>query len=295
MSSEATTEISLLVETRQMLCDCSDLTYQHFPLQQVDLVYFSYLVSSEALRNDVLIPLNQHSDNMVMILSKSTFKQKLQASELVQGILNGCIAIFYNHRAYLYEAYAPETRTIQSSETESVINGPMDSFTELLSTNLSLIRRRIKDPALKVLSFTIGSKTGTTLNLLYLEDLADSLHVQQLSEMIVKLDIPVINETNILVQYLSPNKFSIAPQILTSVRPDHMINKLTSGKIVGLLDGSQVAFSTPTSFIEFSCLLTIIINLGPSPPLFVFYELLPYSLRSASPHSMYHLSLITMK
>lgn len=75
MSSEATTEISLLVETRQMLCDCSDLTYQHFPLQQVDLVYFSYLVSSEALRNDVLIPLNQHGENMIVILSKSSFKQ----------------------------------------------------------------------------------------------------------------------------------------------------------------------------------------------------------------------------
>ncbi|MBP1962203.1 spore germination protein [Paenibacillus aceris] len=251
MIGESTTEISLLEQTRQMLCDCSDLTFQHLPLQQVDLVYFSYLVSSEALRNDILDPLNKPDVNMVSILCKSSFKQKLQASELVYGILNGCIAIFYNHRAYLYEAYAPESRTIQSSETESVINGPMDSFTESLSTNLSLIRRRIKDPALKALTFTIGSKTGTTLNLLYLEDLADSLHVQQLSEMIEKLNVPVIIETNILVQHLSPSKFSFAPQILTSVRPDHIINKLTSGKIVGLLDGSQVAFSTPTSFIEF--------------------------------------------
>ncbi|BFT71212.1 spore germination protein [Paenibacillus sp. P36] len=251
MSSEEITEISLLEQTLQTLCDCSDLTNQHFPLHQVDLVYFSYLVRSEALRNDVLNLLNQPEVTMAAILSNSSFKQKLQVNEIVHDILNGCIAIFYNHSAYLYEAYAPESRTIQSSETESVISGPMDSFTESLRTNLSLIRRRIKDPSLKVLAFTIGSKTGTSLNLLYLDGLADSSHVQQLSEMIEKLDIPIINETNILVQYLSPSKYSLAPQILTSVRPDLIANKLISGKIVGLLEGSQAAFSTPTSFVEF--------------------------------------------
>lgn len=251
MNGDLKSENSLLEQTLQLLCDCSDLSHLHLPLQQIDIIYFGHLVSSEALRKDVIEPFSDKDADMVAILSQSSYKHKPQASELVTGILAGNIAIYYKNRAYLYNAYAPESRSIQNSETESVINGPMDSFTESLSTNLSLIRRRIKDSGLKVITFTIGNKTGTTMNLLYLEELADPLHVQQLSQMIEKLDIQTIYDTNTLVQYLSPDKFAIFPQFLTSVRPDHMADKLTSGKIVGLLDGSQVAFSAPTSFVEF--------------------------------------------
>lgn len=251
MSDDRVTDSPLLYQTRQILWNCADLSQVHFPLQQADIMYFGHLVSDEALRKDVLEPFSDPNVNIVGLLSKSTYHHKLDASEIVNGILAGSIAIFYKNRAYLYEAYAPEFRPIQSSETESIISGPMDAFTESISINLSLIRRRIKDPGLKVLTFTIGQKTSTTMNLLYLEDLADPAHVQGLTEMIEKLDVRAIYDTSTLVQYLGFNKLSLFPQFLTSVRPDLMADKLTSGKIVGMLDGSQVAFSAPTAFIEF--------------------------------------------
>ncbi|MDQ0874847.1 spore germination protein [Paenibacillus sp. V4I3] len=251
MNGDLKSENSLLEQTLQLLCDCSDLSHLHLPIQQIDIIYFSHLVSSEALRKDAVEPFSDKDADMVAILSQSSYKHKPQASELVTGILAGNIAIYFKNRGYLHEAYAPESRSIQNSETESVINGPMDSFTESLSTNLSLIRRRIKDSGLKAITFTIGTRTGTTMVLLYLEELAEPTHVQQLSEMIDKLNIQAIYDTNTLVQYLSPDKLSIFPQFLTSARPDHIADKLTSGKVIGLLDGSPIAFSAPTSFIEF--------------------------------------------
>lgn len=251
MNGDLKSETSLLEQTLQLLCDCSDLSHLHLPLQQIDIIFFGHLVSSEALRKDALEPFNDKNADMVAILSQSSYIHKPQASELVTGILAGNIAIYYKNKGYLHEAYAPESRSIQNSETESVINGPMDSFTESLSTNLSLIRRRVKDSGLKAITFTIGTRTATTMVLLYLEELADPTQVQQLSEMLEKLDIQTIYDTNTLVQHLSPNRLSVFPQFLTSVRPDHIADKLTSGKIVGLLDGSPIAFSAPTSFIEF--------------------------------------------
>ena len=251
MSVDLKSETSLLEQTLQLLCDCSDLSHLHLPLQQIDIIYFGHLVSTEALRKDALEPFNHKDADMVAILSQSSYITKLQASELVTGILAGNIAIYYKNRGYLHEAYAPESRSIQKSETESVISGPLDSFTESLNTNLSLLRRRIKDPGLKAITFTIGTRTGTTMVLLYLEELAEPAHVQQLSEMIENLDIQTIFDTNTLTQHLTPNKLTIFPQFLTSVRPDLIADKLTSGKIVGLLDGSPFAFSAPTSFVEF--------------------------------------------
>jgi spore germination protein len=251
MNGDLKSEANLLEQTLQLLSDCSDLSHLHLPLPQIDIIYFGHLVSTDALRKDTLEPFNDKNADMVAILSQSSYKHKSQASELVTGILAGNIAIYFKNRAYLYDAFAPESRSIQNSETEGVINGPMDSFTESLSTNLSLIRRRIKDSGLKAITFTIGTRTATTMVLLYLEELADPLQVQQLSEMIDKLNIQAIYDTNTLVQYLSPDKLSIFPQFLTSARPDHIADKLTSGKVIGLLDGSPIAFSAPTSFIEF--------------------------------------------
>ncbi|MGO4273610.1 spore germination protein, partial [Paenibacillus sp. TAF58] len=233
MNGDLTIETSLLEQTLQLLCDCSDLSHLHLPLLQIDIIYFGHLVSTEALRKDALEPFNHKDADMVAILSQSSYIPKLQASELVTGILAGSIAIYYRNRAYLYKAYAPESRSIQNSETESAINGPMDSFTESLNTNLSLIRRRIKNSGLKAITFTIGTRTETTMILLYLDELADPLHVQQLSEMVEKLEIQTIYDTNTLVQYLSTDKLSIFPQFLTSVRPDLISDKLTSGKVIG--------------------------------------------------------------
>lgn len=251
MNGDLKSETSLPEQTLQLLCDCSDLSHLHLPLQQIDIIFFGHLVSSEALRKDALEPFNDKNADMVAILSQSSYIHKPQASELVTGILAGNIAIYYKNRGYLHEAYAPESRSIQNSETESVINGPMDSFTESLSTNLSLIGSRVKDSGLKAITFTIGTRTATTMVLLYLEELAEPTQVQQLNEMLEKLDIQTIYDTNTLVQHLSPNRLSVFPQFLTSARPDHIADKLTSGKIVGLLDGSPIAFSAPTSFIEF--------------------------------------------
>ncbi|OCT12336.1 hypothetical protein A8709_31390 [Paenibacillus pectinilyticus] len=246
-----TTNQGILVSTLEMLKGCADLTHQHFPLQQFDLVYFDYFVGTDILDREIIAPLTAKEPNHVALLSRSFFKPKLDVSEIVDGILSGKIAVFYNNRAYLYDAYAPEIRSIQNSETESVINGPMDSFNESLATNLSLIRRRIKNPSLKVVNFTIGTKTKTPFALLYMEGIADASQLQQLSDMIDNLDIPAVYDTNTLVQYLGINKFTIFPQILTTVRPDLISDKLINGKLVGLLDGSPVAFSAPTGFIEF--------------------------------------------
>ncbi|MDD9267414.1 spore germination protein [Paenibacillus sp. GCM10023248] len=251
MNGELTTDNDLLKQTLLSLQDCSDLTCQHFPLQQISIVYFAHLISLQALNEIILKHIEAPVTDITAIFSQSFFMPGRQAHELVNGILAGSIAIFLRNDAYLYEAYAPESRTIESSETESVINGPMDAFTESVNTNLSLIRRRIKDPQLKTVSFAIGKKTKTTLVLLYLEDVADPQHLEKLKVMIERLQIPAISDTNTLTQYFSMRSYMIFPQYLTSVRPDHMTEKLLHGKIVGLLDGSPFAFSAPTSFIEF--------------------------------------------
>ncbi|SEM64104.1 spore germination protein [Paenibacillus sp. OV219] len=248
------TETSLLARTLQSFENCSDLVHHHFPAQQLHFVYFGHLTSKSDLHNDVLNPFGSSDTGPYEIekkLGQSQYSQTMDASLLTTGILEGKAAIFYKDLAYLYDAYKPESRAITSSESETVISGPQDSLTESLSTNLSLIRRRLKDPGLKSVSFIVGAKTKTSVTLLYLEDVADKEHVELIQSRIESIQTDLVLDTNTLVQYISPSLFHIMPQFLTSVRPDLIVSKLVEGKVVGLMDGSQAAFSAPTTFFEF--------------------------------------------
>ncbi len=243
---------SLLQSTLQAFQDCSDLSERRFPESEIVIVYFDHLVGKEPLRKDVL-ELFGHVPPLEIpaILEQSQYCPVMGINELVKGILSGKVGIFHSKEAYLYDAYAPESRSIQPSEMESVITGPQDSFTESLGTNLSLIRRRVKDSRLKTIAFTLGETTATSVNLLYLDGVADPNHVALMKNKLTQLNIEALYDTNTLTQRMEPHPYIIFPQFFTSVRPDFISSKLTKGKLVGLVDGSPVAFSTPTSFFEF--------------------------------------------
>lgn len=232
--------------------DCSDLTHRRFPLAGVDVLYFKHQVGSEPLRKEVLEPFGSlQIEEIEELLLQSQYELTPNGENVVNGVLTGSVAIFYNDRAYLFSAYSPESRSIQAPDMESVITGPMDSFTESLSSNLSLIRRRLKDSRLKTVSFSIGRKTHTSFTLLYMDKVCNPDHVRLLRSKLEELDIETITDTNSLVEFLEPKPFYTFPQFLTSTRPDLVAANLSSGKVVGMLEGSPFAFSAPVSFFEF--------------------------------------------
>ncbi|SFS57824.1 spore germination protein [Paenibacillus sp. BC26] len=248
------TEPELLSRTLQALNHCADLVHQKFPLHAIDLVYFAHLTGKEQLRKDVIEPFGAADNHQAQIeeqLTQSQYVQATSSEQLTQGILGGQVAIYYSGQAYLYDSYSPDTRSITSSETETVISGPQDSFTESLSTNLSLIRRRLQDPRLKSLSFKLGSESGSTMSLLYMDGVADPDDLQLMCEKLQGIHTHTVLDTNTLTQYLDPRPFTVFPQFLTTVRPDVAVSKLAKGNLVGLLDGSQIAFSAPATFYEF--------------------------------------------
>lgn len=248
-------ENRILKQTLEALQDCSDITHRHVPNPDVHFVYFSHLVSQELIQKEVFEPfgnIDKHNPSFIQErLDQSQYNPVNDLEELLKGVLAGNVAIFYQCNAYLVNIYSPENRSIQPSESEGTIAGPDDSFTESINTNLSLIRKRIQSTDLKAVSFQIGRRTKSTLTLLYLKDIADQEHVRLLSEKIRSVDAETIFETNTLIQFITSHPFSLFPVFLTSKRPDVICSKLTSGKVVGLIDGSPVAFSTPAAFLEF--------------------------------------------
>jgi len=250
--SEEANVLPSLQHTLDNFKDCMDLVHRTFPSIDVSLVYFGHLVGSDALYQDVVLPLTTAHENEVQVqLTRNQFKQTTDSKTLIKGILSGEAAIFHKDNAYLIDLFKPDARSIQQSEAEAVITGPHDSFIETASANLSLIRRRIKSSHLKAIKLEVGEVTKSTLYLLYIEGIANMEYVRELTNRINLIEIDAVHDGNMLIQYIDDFPNSVFPLFSTTERTDTAVSKLVAGRIIGVLDGSPSVFAAPSSFFEF--------------------------------------------
>ncbi|WP_256992748.1 spore germination protein [Paenibacillus sp. SSG-1] len=241
-----------LQHTLEQFDNCADLVHRTYPKLQVDIVYFSPMMDMDKLTRDVLTPLLQAGEDEVYgVLEQSQFSKSEDSKQIVKGILSGQAAIFYGQSAYLVDVFGPESRAVTQSETETVITGPHDAFTERAGTNLALIRSRIRSSHLKVIRLSVGEVTKTDVFILYIEGIANMDYVHEAISRIKAIEMDAVYDTSMLIQCIEDSPKSVFPQFITSERPDAIASKLVSGRVVGLCDGSPSAFSAPTSVFEF--------------------------------------------
>lgn len=101
--------------------------------------------------------------------------------EITSRLLNGnCVLLKRGTDLLLvFEAAAFESRSIKEPASEGVIRGSHDGFIESLSTNISLIRKRLQNPKLKIKYFTIGTESNTKVAMIYLDHIANTSTVQK--------------------------------------------------------------------------------------------------------------------
>ncbi|MFE0562415.1 GerAB/ArcD/ProY family transporter [Priestia megaterium] len=102
-------------------------------------------------------------------------------------------------------------RAVSEPQSQTVVRGPRDSFTETLRTNTALIRRRIKSPKLWIESQQIGEFTKTDIALVYIDGIADEQVIQEVKERLSKIDIDGILESGYIEEL---NFFCIGSAIL---------------------------------------------------------------------------------
>lgn len=241
-----------LQHTLDNFAGCMDLTHRKLPEVGVEMIYFDHLMGNDEFTREITIPFsNVRAEEAGKLLERSQYVKTTDSKAVIQGILEGQIAIFHQDDIYMINLYRPEARSISQSETETVINGPHDSFVESANLNLSLIRRRMKSPHLKVVKLKVGEVTGTDVYVLYLDGIANQQLVDEMIKRIKMVEIDAVHDGNMLIQYIDDFPNSIFPLFPTTERTDSAVSKLASGRIIGIVDGSPAVFSAPASFFEF--------------------------------------------
>ncbi|MDD3797499.1 MAG: spore germination protein, partial [Lachnospiraceae bacterium] len=136
---------------------------------------------------------------------------------------------------------------VVKAESEKVLRGSREAFSEALKINTALIRKRIRTSELKVEEMFLGRRSQTLLALVYLEELAYPGLLDEVRERLQAFEIDGIMDSGMIEQLTSDVWYSPFPQFQTTERPDRAAAAVLDGRVVLLCDNSPVALLLPTT------------------------------------------------
>ncbi|WP_445683184.1 spore germination protein [Solibacillus sp. FSL K6-1523] len=255
-STVSPSAINFIQAVRNIVHHTSDLTVKSIA-PNVTLIYIDTLVDDEVLKNHIIQDLFKSKDispeRILSILTIPQIKLTSSTDETISAMLAGAVLIHVEGHSQVGVAIIPtsESRALSASENESQVIGAQVGFNESLSTNVSLVRRYIKDPNLCNEKIVVGKRTKTTVSMLYIKDIASEEMVNTLRQRITNLKLDSILDSSILEQLIDDNSLSIFPQMLLTEKPDKLCGELLNGKLGVFVDGSNLAIVCPHSFLEF--------------------------------------------
>jgi len=186
------------------------------------------------------------------VLKVGNLAYSSDVDSLRQSLVSGdCLLLVEGSKLALTlgTAKTPE-RAISEPNTERLVRGSQAGFTEHLTTNVSLIRRRLRDASLTLEKMTIGERSKTQVGIVYLRDLVQDELVEEVKHRLSRISIDQVPESGYIEQLIEDNPWSLFAQVGNSERPDVVVAKLLSGRVGVIVDGTPVVLTVPMLFVE---------------------------------------------
>ena len=173
--------------------------------------------------------------------------------ECIDKALSGETILFMDtcSRAIWLSSRGWQLRGIQEPAAETLIRGARDGFIETMKINITLIRRRLRDPKLKVKYMQAGSRSKTDLALMYIEDIVNKTILEEVEKRINKIDIGAVLESSYIEELIEDDVYSPFPQVENTERPDAAASALLEGRVVIAVDNTPTVLMVPATFVSF--------------------------------------------
>lgn len=245
---------------KERLKDNFDIKYREVNLTngKVYLIFIDNLCDSKFISDYIIEPIIKHEndDNLIeSFINNAVYANNIGVlkdfNDAIIHILSGDVVIvptFSQEFAYC-EAKGFSKRAISIPITENVIKGPREGFNEAFVDNISLIRRKIKNPDLKFENFSVGSKSKTVVVVTYINGIANDELVTNIKNKINNINIEFILDTNYIEEMLR-YKNTFFDTVGYSEKPDTIASMLLQGKVCIIVDGTPFVATAPYFFIE---------------------------------------------
>lgn len=256
-----------LTKLKEFLGNSSDIVIKRlqFHHHEIAFVYITGLIDQKETRNLIksakleFVRLEQTAPDedmmkiMKEMLSEGELQQLTELEQIIPLLLSGNLVVLGDgwSCALIVEVAGGKIREVTPPQSQTVVRGPKDSFTESIQTNQALVRRRIKSPNLHVKSLTIGNITNTSVSLMYIDGIVNPKVLNQVIKKMEKIEIDGVLESGYIESFIEDKAFSPFPTILSTERPDIVAGNLLEGKVAILTDQTPFALVVPATFFSF--------------------------------------------
>lgn len=260
---------------KSIFTGCSDMVFHAFAAASqapVLCIYCVGLCDTERLERQVLAPLQQSAANVTVTVSASYettqgtpddlgHDETMRGPRLSEAPMSSVQTVHTIGQAVqalmdgetsgtVYPLYKTPNRTPQEPAAESTVRGARDGFTESLDVNLSLLRKRIRTPSLKLKKMTVGEYTSTQVALVYVEGIIDPSLLKEAESRLNRLNLKEVLESQYIEEAIIDQKHSPFPQMMSTERPDVVASNVLEGRFALIVDGTPFSLIAPVTLFS---------------------------------------------
>ncbi len=254
--------------------DCGDYTSKRFVIDKFGKItayvgYFDMLVNRDLIEqsviNRIVARLYDSNGDIVTVkgalfdpiqdagVTVADIKEEEDINKITDAVMGGDTILMFDGfpKAIIISSKGWPSRGVPSADTEIVVQGSKEAFSEVFRINTMLIRRRIKDKNLKVKQSVLGQRSKTNVALMYMDDVVRKDILENVENRLAELDIDAISESGHLEQLIEDKRLSPFPQMQMTERPDKAASAILEGRIVLVVDNSPFVIILPCTLNTF--------------------------------------------
>ncbi|MDY3919299.1 MAG: spore germination protein [Candidatus Limivivens sp.] len=249
---------------QKKLENCDDILLRPMKLGRslsVDcfLIYIETAVSNLMLEDSVIGKMLNHlketEDGTVCeelrrnSLGVSDTKELETMEEAMAAMLAGNAVLFVDgyEKAFKIGSKGYPGMGVSRAESEKVLRGSREAFSESVKVNSALIRKRIRDTKMKVCEKSMGRYSGTMTALIYMENLVYPPVLEEVRRRMDSCEMDDLADSGVLEHLTADTWYSPFPQYQATERPDRAAMAVLEGRVVVLTDNSPEALILPTT------------------------------------------------
>lgn len=260
-----------LAENMQYLNEKLDIE-TNFDIVHLPLHYggrdFSFVYIDGLVKDTVVVEMMQSLEKLEKEdIAPFTLKKLLQShlhyieldtvdtmDKVLYFILSGAMAVVVDgaEEIIIVDVREYPARSPEEPDLERVIRGSRDGFTETIIFNTALLRRRIRDPRLRIEHLQAGIRSKTDICVCYIQDIANEELINSVKEKIEAVEIDGLPMAEKSVEELiSPGSYwNPFPRVRYTERPDVAAQHLYEGHILIIVDTSPGVMILPVTYFH---------------------------------------------
>lgn len=254
-----------IAQMERLFCDCDDIKKKQMNLgRKMDVAcYLTFIEVAVDMGNSALLETLKYLRSLsrkeiyealeqnALGISDATYFQTIE--EAGDGLLTGEAILFVDgfDAAIKIPDDGYPNMGVNEADSEKVVRGSNEGFTDSVKQNAALIRKRIRSNEVKVKQKKLGVRSKTNVYLVYMDNLVEPGLLKEIERRLEGFEIDGVLDSGVLEQLSEEKWYSPFPQFQTTERPDRAAMSILEGRVVLMSDNSPVALLLPVDYNSF--------------------------------------------